>query len=141
MRIVLIFLSTFFSSSLLAQDFLGKWIVDNIAASHISNLTADEANAFIGLKLNYQKNEASSGLKTCSAVSYRKELFSERELHSYHKVFFSNLGIQEIKKVSNIEIFCKDQPWYQFGALLIHANTKLFVSYSGYVFELRRVST
>ena len=141
MKIVLLFLAIFVSSSASAQGYLGTWVVDKIAASHISNLTVEEASSFIGHQLNYQNDQASSGSGACSEISYREELFSERELHSYHKVFFSDLGAQDIEQVSNIEVFCNNKPWYEFGAFIIQAGSKVFISYSGYVYELRSKNT
>ena len=141
MKIVLLFLAIFVSTSVSAEGHLGRWVVDKITTSHISNLTAEEASRFIGLQLYFQPNQASSGSEDCSEISYREELFSERELHSYHKVFFSDLGVQGIEQVSNIEVFCNSKPWYEFGAFIIQAGSKVFISYSGYIYELRSKNT
>lgn len=141
MRIIFILLVLVISNSVRAQDYLGEWVVDKISASDISNLSTKEAREFIDFSLSYQSQKASSGTKTCSKISYREELFNESKLHSYHRVFFADLGIEGVDKVSNIEVFCNNSPWYEFGAFIIRAGSKIFVSYSGYVYQLRSKNT
>ena len=129
------------STHVSARGYVGEWVVDKIIASHISNLTLEEAQRFLGIKINYQSEYATSGGNECKSVTYREELFNERSLHSYHKIFFDDLGSENIENVLNVELLCGQRPWFEFGAIVIEANSKVFISYSGYIFELRRINT
>ncbi|WP_396587021.1 hypothetical protein [Bermanella sp. R86510] len=130
-----------FSSWSYGQEYIGQWTVDKIAASAISNMSEDEANQFLSLAISYEDVKATVGTDTCSEVSYQTEMFNERDLHSYHRVFFSDLGIENLESVENIEIFCGGKPWYVFGSFVIQAGTEIFVSYSGYIYELAKKNT
>ncbi|KAF7783606.1 hypothetical protein PRUB_a3424 [Pseudoalteromonas rubra] len=95
----------------------------------------------MGQDLSYNKSEVSFGSVACKNVFFNETLFNERELHNYHKAFFSDLDIKNGSTVLNVEITCNGTTWPKFGAFVIHADSKTFVSYSGYIYALKRKST
>lgn len=142
MRTILGWILLFLSFSWSANDYFGEWVVNRIVTSAISNLSLQEANDYIGRELNYSESVALSGSVSCKTPQFQTEEFSERDLYSYHRVFFNNLNISSVSKVTNIEVFCEGRPWYEFGGFLIYAEPEsLFLSFSGYIYELQRKST
>ena len=142
MRLILCLVFSLLSLNSVAQDFYGKWYVKEIVASHVSNMTAKQAEVLLGTSLNYESNKASSSKSFCENASYKSEAFEESDLYNYHKVFFNDLNIPSTSTVTNIEVHCGTKPWFNIGAFLIGTSTgRYFVSYSGYVFEIVRKNT
>jgi hypothetical protein len=93
MRLIICLVFSLFSLNSVALDFYGKWYVKGIVASHVSDMTAKQAEILLGTYLNYESNKASSSKSFCENASYKSDVFEEADLYNYHKVFFNGLSI------------------------------------------------
>ena len=99
----------------------------------------EDAEELIGKTLIYSENSAKFEGQTCKNITYYSEQFTNRQLNSFYKAFFENLGLEGIDQIENVEVLCDNHSWNTFGHLFVYTDSgKLFVNLNGYFYELQR---
>lgn len=123
----------------LSYGFYGTWTVVDHREPGISAMNRDEINAWLGKKVHFSKQKASSPNESCQFPVYNRGTMTIQEFQSEFHFMPASLGYTgQIIEIINIS--CKNEVWVAPGSTLIWLEKeRLYMIWDGVFFRLQKL--
>ncbi len=120
-----------------AGSMFGEWRVASHAASYVSAMSDEEADAWVGRRASYAPSRVSFHDAVCDRPTFTPGTWTAGAFAARYQIQPSELDLPA-GEVGTVEIGCPGS-WTVPGAVLVLAGGRMFAPWDGVFFELRRV--